>query len=513
MGSHSISTMLEARFGPGVNDYLNTFIKDLNGAKAQRGGVVGGAFDLLTKFKKTSVAASLSVVVQQPTAILRATSEIDPKYFVYLSKPEGLNRKWNQIKKYAPIAIIKDIGGFDAGSGKQITEWMNADTQRGTKKVLNKIDDLTMYGAALGDRIGWGAIWQAVIREVQAKQGLTYGTEEFWQACGKRFTDVIVKTQVYDSTLSRSGFMRGKDGLMKMATAFLGEPTLSINMLADTLLQAKRGKISKGQVVRTFASVYTATVAASIIKSFIYALRDDDEDESYAEKYMQALGGTILDDINPLSMLPILRDVVSIFEGWDVERTDMAVVQDLYNAINSLGSEKKTTYRKIEDLAGAVAALVGVPVKNVMRTAREIYNAIDDIFDGIDGGDLAGAFLEGITGEEKGKTQTLYEALVDGDPDRIYAIKKTYKTEESYLTAVRKALRTYDPRIKEAAQAQIDGDISRRNALLRKIVGEGIFDEMTVSKAIAAEVNSIKNEEPSPTEPEDDTPWYDRKGK
>ena len=24
MGSHSISTMLEARFGPGVNDYLNT---------------------------------------------------------------------------------------------------------------------------------------------------------------------------------------------------------------------------------------------------------------------------------------------------------------------------------------------------------------------------------------------------------------------------------------------------------------------------------------------------------
>ena len=511
--AQSISTTLEARYGSGANDYLTTFIKDLNGAKAQSGGLIGGAFDLLTKFKKTSVAASLSVVVQQPTAILRATSEINPKYFAYLSKPERLSKKWDQIQKYAPIAIIKDIGGFDAGSGKQITEWMNADTQRGTKKVLNKIDDLTMYGAALGDRIGWGAIWQAVIREVQAKQGLTYGTEEFWQACGKRFTDVIVKTQVYDSTLSRSGFMRGKDGLMKMATAFMGEPTLSINMLADTLLQAKRGKISKGQVVRTFAAVYTATVAASIIKSFIYALRDDDEDESYAEKYMQALGGTILDDINPLSMLPILRDVVSIFQGWDVERTDMAVVQDLYNAINSLSSENKTTYRKIEDLAGAVAALVGVPVKNVMRTAREIYNAIDDIFDGIDGGDLGGAFLEGITGEEKGKSQTLYEALVEGDPERLYAIKKTYKTEESYLTAVRKALRTYDPRIKEAAQAQIDGDISRRNALLREVVGEGIFDEMTVSKAITAEVNSIKDEESSSAEPEDDTPWYDRKEK
>lgn len=58
MGSHSISTMLEARFGPGVNEYLTTFIKDLNGAKAQSGGLLGSAFNLLSKFKKTSVAAS-----------------------------------------------------------------------------------------------------------------------------------------------------------------------------------------------------------------------------------------------------------------------------------------------------------------------------------------------------------------------------------------------------------------------------------------------------------------------
>ena len=35
-GSHSISTMLEARYSSAVNDYLTTFIKDLNGAKAQK---------------------------------------------------------------------------------------------------------------------------------------------------------------------------------------------------------------------------------------------------------------------------------------------------------------------------------------------------------------------------------------------------------------------------------------------------------------------------------------------
>jgi hypothetical protein len=491
--AQSISTMLEARFSSAVNDYLNTFIKDLNGAKAQNGGLLGIMSNWLTKFKKTTVAAALSVAVQQPTAIIRASSEIDAKYFAHLPKAETLNKKWEKIKKYAPIAIIKDIGGFDAGSGKQITEWLNADTQQGVKKAMNKLDDLTMYGAALGDRLGWGAIWSAVEREVQVKQKLQYGTEEFYKACGKRFTEVIVKTQVYDSTLSRSGFMRGKDGLLKMATAFMGEPTLSINMLADTLLQAKRGTIKKGQAVRTVAAVYAATVAASIVKSLIYAMRDDDDDEAYLEKYAQALGGTILSDINPLGMLPVFRDVLSIMEGWDVERTDMAIVQDIYNAITALDSENKTTWRKIEDLAGAFAALAGVPAKNLLRTAREMYNAFNDIFDGIEGGDIGGAFIEGVTGKEKSKSQTLYEALISGDAERIAAIRNDYKTDKDYEAAIRKALRSYDPRIKKAAQAYIQGDIVTRNDVLYEIVEEGVFDEQTVAKAISAEVQAIED--------------------
>ena len=492
--AQSISTMLEARYSSAVNDYLTTFIKDLNGAKAQNGGLLGIMSNWLTKFKKTAVAASLSVVVQQPTAIIRATSEIDPKYFAHLPKKENV-KKWDRIQKYAPIAIIKDIGGFDAGSGRQITEWLNSDTRQGVNKAMNKLDDMTMYGAALGDRLGWGAIWSAVEREVQAKQKLKYGTEEFWQACGKRFTDVIVKTQVYDSTLSRSGFMRGKDGLLKMATAFMGEPTLSINMLADAVLQGKRGTMKKRQVARTVAAVYTATIAASVIKSIIYGLRDDDEDESYAEKYMQALGSTVLTDVLLLNMIPILRDVVAIFTGWEVERADMALVQDLYNSIMSLDSEKKSVYRKIEDFGGALAAFAGIPGKNLLRTGREIYNAINDMFDGIEGGDVGGAFIEGVTGKEKSKSQTLYEALIGGEKERIAALRKGYKTDEAYMSAVRTALRKHDPRIKKAAQALYEGDLLTRNEIMLEILREGVFDKTTVDKAIDAEAQAIKDAE------------------
>jgi hypothetical protein len=507
--AQSISTMLEARYSSAVNDYLTTFIKDLNGAKAQNGGAIGWISNQLTKFKKTAVAASLSVVVQQPTAILRATSEIDAKYFAHLPKKDVLYKKWDKIHKYAPIAIIKDIGGFDAGSGKQITEWLNADTRQGLNKAMNKVDDLTMIGAALGDRLGWGAIWSAVEREVQVKQKLKYGTEEFYKACGKRFTEVIVKTQVYDSTLSRSGFMRGKDGLLKMATAFMGEPTLSINMLADAILQGKRGTMKKGQVARTVAAVYSATVAASIVKSLIYALRDDDEDEAYVEKYMQALGSNILIDALTINMIPILRDVISIFTGWEVERADMALVQDLYNSIMSLDSEEKSVYRKIEDFGGALAAFAGIPGKNLLRTGREIYNAINDAFDGIEGGDIGGAFVEGVTGKEKSKSHTLYEALIGGDAERIAAIRKDYKTDKDYEAAIRKALRSYDPRVKKAAQAYIQGDIVTRDDVLYEIVEEGVFDEQTVAKAISAEVQAIKdNGKPQDVKQDDEFSLY-----
>jgi hypothetical protein len=288
----------------------------------------------------------------------------------------------------------------------------------------------------------------------------------------------------------------------------MGEPTLSINMLADTFLQAKRGTIKKRQAVRTVAAVYTATIAASIFKSIIYALRDDDEDESYAEKYLQALGGTILNDVvNPFNMLPIFRDVVSIFDGWEVERTDMAIVQDLYNATIGLSSENKTTWRKIEDFAGALGALAGVPAKNLLRTAREMYNAINDTFDGIEGGDLGGAFVEGITGKEKSKSQTLYEALIGGESERIAAIRKNYTSDKEYNEAIRKALRDYDPRIKKAAQALYEGDLITRNEIMLEIMKEGVFDKETLDRAIDAEMQAIKNAEKDSSEEEKESEW------
>ena len=493
--SVSVSTMLASRHGSAVNEYLSQFIRDLNGSVSSQ-GASNPFFGLVGKFKKTAVAASMSTVIQQPTAVLRATGEIDARHFVGKPDLTKLSSQWETLKKYAPIAVIKEIGGFDAGSGRQAKDWLNADTYRGIDKVKRTIDDATMWGAAQADVIGWVAIWDAVKRECVTKYtNLAPNSEEFLKKAGERFTEVIVKTQVYDSTLSRSGYMRSKSDTVKMATAFMGEPTLSINAMYDALVQAKRGTIPKGKMIRTLAANYASMIAASAAASLIYAMRDDDDDESYGEKYFESLGDSFSfwGNLNPLTMLPFAKDIISIFDGWSVERTDVSIIQDIKDAFDALDSDTKSPYRKVEDFAGAIAALLGLPVKNVMRTGREIYNLIEDHFDGIEGGDKGAAFVSGITGEEKEKSKKLYDAIINGDEARLEVYRSEYKDEDSYESAVKKALRENDERIKEAARAYYTGDIRERDRIRNEIADEGIFEEEFVAEAIDAEASFLES--------------------
>lgn len=497
--SKSVSTIIGSRHGKAANEYLTQFIQDLNGGISVK-GASNPLMNMFGKFKKTAVAASTSVVVQQPTAIIRATAMIDPKYFV--GKPNvHMLKQYEQLKKYAPIAIIKEIGGFDAGAGRQATNWLNDDTKQGIDKALQKIDDISMLGAAWGDILGWCTIWDAVKREVKANnRGIDVNSEEFLNLAGKRFTEVIVYTQVYDSTLSRSGYMRSKHDSVKMLTAFMGEPTVSINMMYNAVLQAKRGgKGARIKAARTIGAVYLSTIAASAAASAIYALRDDDEDETYIEKFAEAWSDKMLGkygltgELNPLTQLPAVKDIISIFEGWDVERTDIAVIKDIKDAFDGLFSGNKSTWRKIEDFSGAIASLFGLPVKNILRTGREMYNAVNAIFSDVEGGSFGEAFVRGVTGEEKSKPNKLYDAIVNGDEEMLKMLREGYDDDAAYETAVKKALRENDPRIKEAAEAGYNGDVAERVRIAKEIIAEGNFSQDIVVEAINAEVNFVSN--------------------
>jgi len=164
----------------------------------------------------------------------------------------------------------------------------------------------------------------------------------------------------------------------KMATAFMAEPTVTMNMLVDAALQGKRvgGKEGAKIVAGTVGSIVASTLLNSVLKSFITAGRDDDEDKTYLEKYFGDIYANFSDDINPLSYLPFIKDAVSIFAGYDVSRMDMTLISDLKRAVDAMDSDKKSFAEKVDGLTGAVSALFGLPYKNVSRDIQGVIRTV-----------------------------------------------------------------------------------------------------------------------------------------
>lgn len=345
---------------------------------------------MLGRFKKNAVAASLSVVVQQPTAIARAFLYIPAKYFVKTSFKLA-EQSFEQMKNWVPEAIIKEMGGHDLGLGSSSFEYIF----QPKKTVLQRIDDVTMYAAAKADTITWGQIWSASKAYIaDTRTDLEVGSEEFYKAAGEFCSEVINKTQVYDSTLTRSEIMRSKSAMAKMATAFMSEPILTLNMLEGAARKALSGEKGGKKFLATAIGCFVAQVAYNAaMKSIVYAMRDDDEEETYLEKYLQAYSEAVLDDLTLFSYFPYIKDIESLAKGYDVTRTDMDLYADLIEAAQSLDSDNIGAWDKVVKVAGAVSAVFGIPVRNIERDMRGIYNTVRGAVKGEAGKNTA----EGIT--------------------------------------------------------------------------------------------------------------------
>lgn len=504
-GANSVKAMLTNAFGSEAPvQQIELLLKDVNGSARS-----DPTTELMNKglafMKKYAVAGSLSVSIQQPSAIARATAYIDPKYFVGEKiTAEKHKELWEHMKKYAPVAAIKEIGYFDQGLGRSAREWMTAreygglaEKAKGLVTDSNYRSDVIMALPGLMDELTWCSIWQAVEREVAGTTNLKTGSEEFNKRVGDRFTQIITETQVYDSVFSRSAMMRSKDVGVKMATAFMAEPLTNVNMVVDAIDDFRNGRKALG--ARKLGSVVASMLLNSILVSFVYAARNDDDDKSYIEKYIAALTGELKDGFNPLTYIPYIKDVVSIVQGYDVERNDMTMIADLWNAYTSLKSDKKSTYRKIEDFAGRIAQIFGLPLKNVMRDMRAAYYTYDTIANGEETtwqGALQ-AVAEGWTGASPSNSEQLYDALVSGNVKQADRVKARFEDESAAQTAVKKVIREkYAPT--DGGKQSIDKQTAIKQlqdyAGMSKQEAEKQVAKWTVSLAYGFEYGDTKDE-------------------
>jgi hypothetical protein len=491
----SMKSALRAAYGDNVVRYIDRFNADVGGkitadVRDQEMGV------MLSKFKKGAVLASMSVVVQQPTAYFRAFSMINPKYMRF-----GWMGAYQEAQQYAGTAIIKDIGGFDMQTSRGAADWIL------DKKPTNLIGWSDKVFGSLpekADAVTWGALWNSVKAEVHGKTGLAMDSEALLKAAGKRFDEVINYTQVYDSTLSRSDWMRNKSKFGSMVTSFMGEPTTSMNMFMYSLLHIKDKNYSGDlRFISSFLALSASTIINAAVKAVVYAARDDDDYATFWEKYLAQLKSALFgdkieglpdwlgtplgfvagSDFSVFTQIPLVSDAMELAQGYDVTRTDMNVVGDVVDAALGLFNEKKTVYTKVKNLIGAVGNLTGLPVKNLWRDVESVVR-------------LFGVEIPAATGGTADGYAKLYETIASGDEKRAGELRDTLegkgKSSKDIDTGVAKSLMENDERIRQAYEMKDEGDIAGLEELRAELAET--YGEEVVDKAIKLYENSLNSE-------------------
>ena len=522
---NSLKAEIAKKYGKKANDYILQLMRDLNGGARQDSATT--ILDKgLTAFKRSATMLSLSTIIQQPTSIFRAMAYVDAKYF------KGAKfYDYETVKKYAPVAAIKQIGRHDTGTGASTVEYLNSKEYDNKKEKLEKLKaavkpklqggdpqaraDYFGFLTEKADEVAWRYMFGACVNEQAAKLKKPASSEEVLQAAGERFADVVRRTQVYDSTLTRSEIMRSKSSAAKLVTAFGAEPATVVSMLVDGIVKAERG--DKSFFRKTAGAVAISIIINAMASSLIYAMRDDDEDENFLEKYVQALTGEIIEGFNLFEYLPYARDVMSLFKGYDVERSDMTLIGNLFDQVEMITSSKRSFLDKLFGVSGAVSAFFGVPITNVYRDAKGAIKTALSLGDmePVTGSGTGLAIVEGVKsqnslwfkifGAQEGNAYELYKAALRGDTAHYDRVAARYETEKDAEMALRKELRENDKRIAEAAQAKIDGELEVFESVVEQIEGEGHFDRNLIIRAVNNEVLAIKDAEKQAKVPKDET--------
>lgn len=414
VSTRTVQRAMTKAYGEVANNFVIKYLQDLNGVKenGDRGDTIPKR--MISNYKRAMVAANMRVAILQPTAYARASAVLDYKYLAKaFADKTGTKQVTKEMLENSGIALWKSLGFFDTDVGRSIRDQI-----KGKSSKIEDLVDKTMVPAEKGDEVTWARLWRACKLEVQDKQHLT--GEELLKATAERFREVVYRTQVVDSTMTRSHAMRGSGTLTKMATSFMSEPTVSYNMVMESTRQiaedAKRMGLRPAirrnwkTAGRAYQAYIVSAVVTAIVESLYDALRDSDDDK-YLDKVWKALGGEkpetvkdgILDvifglngnlagDINPIGKVPYLRDVVSILGGYSNGRMDTEAVANLKKAIDiwdevirlqtgDLDKATKTTYYgnmttygMIYPTAKALSQLTGLPGSAAMREVATAWN-------------------------------------------------------------------------------------------------------------------------------------------
>ena len=524
MDEEGVKKSMEKAFGTAAGSYFRTLLKDINGVKES--GDRGGNFAsrMMSNYKVAAVGANLRVALLQPTSYVRAMYVLKPKNMI-----AALAFKKNAYKEamqYSGTAVWKSLGYYDTDIAKSMRSQIEHDDT-----WLDKVKDKSLALAELGDQRTWGRLWVACKLEAKERNSSLTG-EELCRATSDIFREVIYATQVMDSTLTRSEMMRGSTRWTKLTTAFMAEPTLSLNILGDWVSQftidkrktnlQKAWSKNRGKFALAVTTYVCSAAAAALMESIMDAFRDDDDYETFLDKFLQAflgeegfLDGNLGQDLTVIGKIPVLKDIISTIRGIKSSDMSLAAITSISNAYaiwkesialangtldkatNVTWYGKMTDWGKIYKTLQALSQLTGVSLSNMTRDVVAIWNTtVGSMTPGMkiktyDPGEknsIKYAYQDGYLTEEEAIDKLLSTGEAE-DSNEAYWIVNEWSTGGSKYDAMKEAIKANDSAAYNNAMSELTGHgIDEESALTeaRKAIHESYASgEINDSQAVS----------------------------
>ena len=498
----TIKQSMLQKFGTNCEKYFTELIRDINRNKPT--GNYGGELSslLVSAQKAAAIAGNLSVVIQQPTAIMRACAVLDidliTKGIAIASTHSVKSAK--EAQAHSEIAWWKSQGFFETNMGKSMDEII---TGRSTAK--DKVVGLAMKPAGFADDLTWGAIWEATkLWTKKFHPEVEVGSDEFFSITKEKFDDVVDQTQVVDSVLHRPMILRSKHALVKMDMSFMAEPLKSANLLRNAIVDVKNKKPNATKrLIRVYASCVMANVLAAAAKAIVMAFRDTGDDE-WREKWLESFVGDLLSSLNPVSIIPFVKDILTLLDGYDVERMDMSAIsgiikfgQQMVTSAQKGELDTSLSLQNVYKLTRYLSQLTGIPVYNVLR---EVDTIIDIFGEPI--------FRASQATPDTERYEALYNAVMKNDEAEMQneydRLGKTQKEIEQRLKSKiiddSKGNKMFNEDVDKAAKARISGDVKTAVEIVRNLADTTALSKDFWTACVNARVNKISKAQENRTQ-------------
>lgn len=412
----SVKEALRQAYGKNADEYIRRLLEAIN--STSNGGLSESiAFRSLRLVNRVAVAGNIRVAIQQPFSITRAMELINPKYFRVLV---GKARKsaFDEMVQNTSFGLWKSMGYYDVDVSRplEVKVLKNA-------TLSDKITEKTMIMAEDGDAFTWSVLWNACKLEANDKNP-NATPEELISMASEKFDDIILRTQVVDSVLIKSQWMRSSSFFHRMTSAFMSEPMTSYNTLLrrfdrfnrDLALHGRKEAINlNGKAIAKTTAIFILTqLVNALVTAPIDAMRDDDDYKTFIEKMLEKSKGNAVENLIPANMMPYVSDIVEYAIYGKTDRPDLQI----YTKVIDFAKQIKTTiesydYFKLHKLIKSglsmVSSLTGLPMSNIMRDAVSVWNTTV--------GSIGDGSLKFQTSKDSSSVgyDKMYEALRKGD--------------------------------------------------------------------------------------------------